>query len=119
MSNTDKEVKIVLSKLLEFIVPEGMSPKERRRLAAQAGISEETLRKNLQRKSLNADTLIRLLLARGVSAKALAAPQQADLSKLSEGEAGWAEFGRKLSEAERTEFVELLKYLRSRWDLLK
>jgi hypothetical protein len=92
-----------------------MRPKERTKLALEAGISGETLRHILKRQSLHADTLIRLLLARGVSVKTITNLPQTDLSKLSEAEVEWLEFGRELTAAEKVEFVALIKYVRAMW----
>jgi hypothetical protein len=96
-----------------------MNAKERRALAEKAGISAETLRTNVRRKSFNADTLMRLLLARGVSAETLSHLPQTDFSKLSKSEVIWLELGRKLNDAEKVQFAELVEYLRVRWDLKK
>ncbi len=52
---------------MEFVVPKGMEPKERAEVAKKAGLSPETLRTMSGRKSVNADTLVRLLIARGVN----------------------------------------------------
>jgi len=117
MRKTDQEVKAVLQKLLDFIVPPGMTANERAQIAAKAGISVNTLRTNLRRKTINADTLIRLLLARGVQAKALTELPQLDTSKLSKGENNWLILGRQLSETERVEFAELVKFVRTRWNV--
>jgi hypothetical protein len=108
-----------MSQLMDFIVPASMSSRERHSLAEKAGISGETLRKNVQRKSFNADTLIRLLLARGVSAETLAQLPQSDLSKLSKGEAIWLELGRRLTDGEKFQYAELIEYFRARWNLKK
>jgi hypothetical protein len=63
--------------------------------------------------------LIRLLLARGVSAETLAQLPQTDFSKLSKGEAIWLELGRKLTEGEKFQYAELIEYFRARWELKK
>lgn len=119
MSKIGQEAEAILKQLIELVVPAGMTPAERRHLALKSGISEETLRTTLKRKSMNADTLLRLLLARGVSAKTLVQLPQTELAKLPKGEAEWLSLGRDLSEEERVEFVGLVKYLRARWKLAK
>jgi len=113
----DARVRIVLEKLMAFIVPEGMSVKDRNDLAQRAGISPETLRKNLQRNSLNADTLIRLLLARGVTTETLTTLPQLNLETISKGEQAWLQFGLEITDRERLEFLELLRYIMLRWEL--
>lgn len=117
MNANDKRVKQTLQKLLGFLIPAGMSPKEREALAKNAGISAETLRTSLKRQSMNADTLIRLLLARGVTTQTLENLPQTDLKSLPPGEAEWLELGRELSEMERKEFSGLIRYLRIKWSL--
>ncbi|GIL18737.1 MAG: hypothetical protein BroJett040_24880 [Oligoflexia bacterium] len=66
---------------------------------------------------MNADTMIRLLLARGVSASTLENLPQTETSKLSRGEIEWNELGRELSEEEKREFASLIRYLLIRWKL--
>ncbi|WP_347359654.1 hypothetical protein [Bdellovibrio sp.] len=61
--------------------------------------------------------MIRLLLARGVSASTLENLPQTETSKLSRGEIEWNELGRELSEEEKREFASLIRYLLIRWKL--
>lgn len=117
MSDLDKEIKVILSKLLDFVAPPGMNAEERRHLAQRAGVSPETLRKTTQRKTLSADTLLRLLIARGVSVKTLVNLPQNDFTKLPPGEADWLQFGREVSDIEKREYVGLLRFLNSKWKL--
>lgn len=119
MDKLERDTKLALRRLLNMLVPKGMKGKERAALAQTAGISPETLRHVLTRQSLSADTLLRLLLVRGVSMKALANLPQTNFEKLSEGEAEWLEYGRELGDAEKIEFVALIKYIRARWGQLK
>jgi hypothetical protein len=119
MRNSDRKIQALLTQLMDFLVPAGMTRKERLILAERAGISGETLRKNIQRKSLNADTLIRLLLARGVSPETLLQLPQSEFSELSKGETVWLELGRKLTDNEKSQYAELIEYIRIRWNLRK
>ena len=119
MSADTKDVQEVLDGLFDLLVPKEITPKERKALAKKAGISEGTLRANIHRKTLNAATLVRLLLARGVSRKTLVDLPQTETSKLSDGEASWIKLGRELSETERIEFSALVGILRSKWRLKK
>ena len=88
-------------------------------MAKAAGISIETLRTTLKRQTMNADTLIRLLLARGVSAQTIENLPQTELDQLSQGEVEWLELGRELNEAEKREFASLVRFLLIKWQLKK
>lgn len=119
MSSVDRRVKQTLQKVLSYIAPKGMNAKERAELAKAAGISVETLRTTLKRQTMNADTLIRLLLARGVSAQTIENLPQTETDQLSQGEVEWLELGRELTEAEKKEFAGLVRYLLIKWQLKK
>lgn len=117
MTAPDRRVKQTLQRVLAFLIPKGMSAKEREALAKAAGISHETLRTSLKRQSMNADTLIRLLLARGVAPQAIENLPQTELKEMPMGEVDWLELGRELSEKEKKEFAGLIRYLRIKWML--
>lgn len=117
MSDMDKRAKQTLSKLLTWLVPSGMTTKERNTLAKNSGISAETLRTTLKRQSMSADTLLRLLLARGVEQQALENLPQTNFKAISSGEAAWIDLGREMSEVERKEFAELIRFLRNKWNI--
>lgn len=117
MASIDKQINQVMQKVLAMVAPKGMTSSERRELAKAAGISHESLRTTLKRKTMNADTLIRLLLARGVSASSIENLPQSEASKLSRGELDWIELGRELSEDEKREFSSLIRYMVGRWKL--
>ncbi|MBS1983232.1 MAG: hypothetical protein JST16_03590 [Bdellovibrionales bacterium] len=117
MSKLDDEVKLILERLLALVVPKGMTTKERRQLAKKAGISDETLRSGIRTRSLRSDTLLRLLRARGVSAKTLATLPQSDPAELNHGDFVWLDYGNQLSEAEKVEYVGLIRFIRSKWKL--
>lgn len=119
MRKIDQEAKYVLHKILCFVAPAAMKASERAQLARAAGINPDTLRHLLKRESLHADTLIRLLLARGVSAKAITNLPQTEFSELKPGEARWIEYGRALTEVEKIEFVEIVDYIRQKWSRLE
>lgn len=117
MINVDKKSKQTLSALLSLIAPKGMTAKERAVLARQAGINPETLRTMLRRQTVNADTLIRLLIARGVSPQTLENLPQTESKQMPPGEVEWLELGRELSETEKKEFAGLIRYLLIKWQL--
>ncbi len=115
MGNVNSNTKLVLSRWMKFLVPASMSTKERRKVAARAGVSDETLRSSIRRQAINGDTLIRLFLARGISVQYLLELQQTERSAMSRGESLWAEVGLELSEVEKAEFAEIVRYLRDRF----
>lgn len=117
MSKLDNEVELILERLLALVVPKGMSAKERRQLARRAGISDETLRAGIRNRSLRSDTLIRLLVARGVSPKTLASLPQSDSAELNRGDFVWLQYGSQLTEDEKVEFVSLIRFIREKWAL--
>lgn len=100
-----------------MLIPPGMSPAERRELAAKAGLNPNSLRVGVHRRSLGADTLIRLMLARGIAARALKQLPQTELDKLSQGETEWLSLGRQMNEKEKVEFAGLVRFMRGRWEL--
>lgn len=117
MKEIDKKAKAALLALFDLVIPEGMTAQERSAVAKQAGINPESLRVMRRRKTVNADTLIRLLLARGVSLQALESLHQTDSKQMLKGELDWQKIGRELSDAERTEFSSLVRMIRAKWRL--
>ena len=115
MGNINNDTKLVLARWIKFLVPEAMTADEKRKTAQRAGISHETLRKSVQRRSLNSDTLIRLSLARGISVRSLLDLPQTERSAMSKGEVIWADIGVELSEEEKVEFAEIVRFLRDRF----
>ncbi len=115
----DKQVKFIIESLMEFAVPKGMEPKERAGVAKKAGLSPETLRTMSGRKSVNADTLVRLLIARGVNPKLLLNLPYLETPQVDGSELEWIKFGQKMKSQEKVEFVRLAKFLRVRWGLIK
>ena len=116
---SDKKVRTILEELMEFIVPRGMSPRQRAELARRAGLDPETLRTMARRKSVHADTLIRLLLARGVAPRSISLLPQTHEENMEESEMEWILFGQKLTSLERSEFLRLMEFLQRRWGLKK
>ncbi|MBS1983259.1 MAG: hypothetical protein JST16_03730 [Bdellovibrionales bacterium] len=117
MAKLDDDVELILERLLKLVVPVGMGTRERRQLAKKAGISDETLRAGIRNRSLRSDTLIRLLVARGVSPKTLASLSQSDAGQLNRGDFVWLEYGNHLTEQEKVEFVSLIRFMKDKWEL--
>jgi hypothetical protein len=119
MISIDHESKRVIRRLVNLLVPPGLKANERRTLAKAAKLSDETLRQLRSRQSFSFETFVRLALARGVPAETLTNLTQTETDRLSEGEAQWLEYGRELNEMEKIQFVELIKFVRNRWERLK
>ena len=117
MSKIDKDVEKLRDQLLTRLIPEHWTPAERKAFAKRAGISDETIRTIIRRRNLNADTLLRLLLAKGVDFDAILNFPQKNLSKatLTQGEKSWFKIGSELSEDELVEYSSLVEYVKSRF----
>lgn len=117
MKRIDSEAKAALAELLDILVPASMTPAERKTLAAKAGLNPNSLRVGIHRRSLGADTLIRLMLARGISSRSIKQLPQTELAQLSKGEGEWLSLGRQLTDDERVEFSGLVRFMLARWEL--
>ena len=79
LKKVDKEVQTANDELFANILPKEtdpktkkktlLNPKIRKKISQEGGISEETLRTARQRGSMNVDTLLRILYARGADLK--------------------------------------------------
>ena len=115
----DKKTQDVIEKWVNFLAPEGMTPKENATLAKLAGLSSDTvsrLRKRTKR-SINTDTLIRLFLARGITKEQLLDFERNPKSKIDQSELAWNRFGRKLKKNQRIQFIKLIEFLMKQWEL--
>ncbi len=112
MSTLDQNVEKVLHEWADRVVPKDMPIPEIRSFAQNAKLNLETLKNVRKRKSYQADTIVRALLASGVELKPLLnLPINPKLSLLPK-EKEWIQYGRTLSEKERVEFIELLKHVK-------
>lgn len=118
-TNMDKQVKLVLDSLIAFAAPKGFSPTERAKIAKKAGLSPATLRAMSWRRTVNADSLIRLLIARGMSAQSLSNLPQTEFSPVKESEIQWFKIGQELTSEKKMAFIQLIKFLQNQWDLKK
>ena len=118
MSNKkiDREVNEAIEELMRNILPKEIEIKTRKHLAKKSGLSDETLRTVQRRKNLNIDTFFRILYGRGVSLKELTRSiKTKKFSMLLENEAELIRFGMKLKEEDRGRYLDLLKFIHSRW----
>ena len=92
-----------------------MKSKELTKLAKAAKLSPETIRQLRRRKSLTAQTLVRLLLAIGVKAKDITNLPQKQTASLSHAKIEWNKFGSTLTESEIKEFLSFFKHVKKNW----
>jgi len=119
MRSIDHEAIAITKKVLNLLLPPGIKATERRELARRANLVDDTLRHLRTRQSFSFETYVRLALARGIAPATLTDLKQTETEHLSEGEVRWLEYGCELNDAERTEFVEMIKFIRARWGKLK
>lgn len=121
MAKIDSDAEKVFNDWLDFLIPEEMTVKELEKIAKKSKLSYEALRKlkNRSRRGMSTETLIRLAIARGISANALiSALIKADQQKnCDQSEIDWINFGRNLSPKKRVDFLEFIKYMRSLWKI--
>ena len=113
MDKFDRKIRDIQSKMISLLIPEDFGITQKA-LAQQAGVSYETLRSAKKRQNLTTNTLIRLLLARGVPEGAILSLPNATENK-SRGEIDWANLGSELTEEERLQFVKHVRYMKSNW----
>ena len=77
------EVDYILAELIKQLVPHH-AQKELERVSKMTALSKSTLRMAQKRKSINADTLIKLFLAHGVSPEVLLNLPRKNISQVSE-----------------------------------
>ena len=122
----DKEVRAATDTLFANILPKDIDPKTkkktllhpktRQKISKESGISDQTLRTARQRGSMNVDTLLRILYARGADLKKfVASVKTKKFDPLLPNEAEWLRFGMKLSEKDRGVYLDLVKCLEERW----
>ncbi len=93
-----------------------LDPKTRKKIAQEGAISDETLRTARRRGSMNLDTFLRILYARGVNLKKFVNNVRTNkFSPLLPKEAEWLKFGMKLNEKSRGQYLDLLNFLEDRW----
>ena len=122
----DKAVGVAIGELFANILPReidsktnrrtSLNAKIRRKISQEGGISEQTLRTAQQRGSMNVDTLLRILYARGVDLKKFVSNVRTEkFTPLLPKEAAWVRFGMKLKEKDREQYLDLLNFLEERW----
>ena len=109
-----KIVNKILHKLLEQLV---QKDKNIAKLSKATKLSETALRNLESRKSINADSLIKLLLANGVSEDLLTNLPRNKPSQVSETLTNWHKIGLSLNDKQREKIGSFIKILKSDWQL--
>ena len=109
-----KTIDKILGNLVEQLVPKGSNIAQ---LSKATKLSESALRNLRNRKSISADTLLKLLLAHGVSSDLLTNLPRNKPSKISKTLTDWNKIGLSLSDREREKLGGFVKTLKSDWRL--
>lgn len=115
----NKQVKDILIQLVEILAPEDMPKGEVAKLRKATGLGESTIRTARKRERISADTLMRLLLAHGVDAKDIVNLPRKKPSKICPTMTEWNKLGSKLTEKERSAYLELVEWNRKRFTTTK
>lgn len=110
-----KKVDEILAQLIGQLIPDRIPRGELERICRATKLSQSTLRMARLRQSVSADTLVKLLLAHGVSPSALRNLPRNRPSKLSETLTQWNKIGLNLSEQEREKLGKFVKALVAEW----
>jgi len=116
MKKIDKDISMAWDGLWEFLLPKGMTPKERNDLARKAGLKPESVRLAARRRSMNAETLLRLLIAKGVAPSVFCNFPVAE-SKMPKEDRLWQQLGRSLPNEKKREYATLIEWIESRWEI--
>lgn len=111
----DSDVKLVLESWLDFAL-ESAAKGEGEELAQKANLNPNTVRQIKSRKSCSAESIIRLLLAKGVSPQLLSniySTERAQNKSLQD----WNQLGSSLSKSDRDQFIKLIKYMKKEWEI--
>ena len=110
------EVDYILAELIKQLVPH-QAPKELDRVSKITTLSKSTLRMAQERKSINADTLLKLFLAHGVSPEVLLNLPRKNLSRVSESLSTWNYIGMNLGDKERDRLGKFIQMLVRDWKI--
>lgn len=116
-SRMQREVDSILAKLIAQLIPEENKDKDLDQICKITKLSKSTLRMAHMRKSISADTLIKLLLVNGVSKDLLLNLPRNKPIKFSPSSTLWNKIGLSLGEKERGKLGEIVKTISSEWKL--
>jgi len=111
------QAKRVLHAWIKEYLPKDMPFGDVQRLAKAAQLSPGTLRQIRNRGSVSAETIISVMLAKGVSEEDLINIQPSGEVKFSKSLAEWNRIGNSISEQQREQVLKLINFLLSEWTL--
>lgn len=107
----------VLSAWIKEYFPKDMGFGDVQRVAQAAQLSTSTIRQIRNRGSVNAETMLSVMLAMGVSEEDLINIKPTVDPKFSKSLAEWNRFGSSISEKQREQILKLAHFLLSEWKL--
>jgi hypothetical protein len=107
--------KKVINAWIRDFLPKEMAFGEVEKLARAAQISPGTIRQIRNRESMSAETIVSIMLARGVSEDDLINIPQRGEAKFSKSLSDWNHLGNSLSEKQREQIVKLANFLLADW----
>lgn len=111
------QAKRVVSSWIRDFLPKDMAFGDVQKLAKAAQISPSTIRQVRSRESVSADTIVSVMLARGVSEDDLMSLPQRGEVKYSKSLGDWNRLGNKLSDKQREQIIKLVNFLFAEWKL--
>lgn len=111
------QAKRVLAAWIKTYIPKDTPFGELKALAKAAQISPATIQKIRQRESVGAETILSILLAKGVLEEDLTGLTQKGDVKYSKSLSEWNRLGNSLSEHQREQILKLVSFLLSDWKL--
>ena len=112
-----KTVNKILVELIEQLIPKRAAKGELGKICNATSLSQSTLRMARLRESISADTLVKLLLAHGVSPETLTNLPCSKPSKICKSLTYWKKVGLNLNEKEREKLGKFIKNLKTEWKL--
>ncbi|MBX3034502.1 MAG: hypothetical protein KF865_11310 [Bdellovibrionaceae bacterium] len=111
------QAKRVLNAWIKDYLPKDMPFGDVQRLAKAAQLSPGTLRQIRNRGSVSAETILSVMLARGVSEDDLINIKPSAEVKFSKSLTEWNRLGSSISEKQREQLLKLVHFLLSDWTL--
>lgn len=111
------KAKNVVNAWIKNFIPEDMPFGEIEKLSKAAQISSSTIRQIRSRGSVSAETILSIMIARGVSEDDLANIAQTEDAKFSKSLSEWNQLGNVLSDKQRQQLIKLAKFLLNDWKI--
>ncbi len=112
-----RKVDRILAKLIDQLIPKRILRGDIDKFCKATRLGKTTLRGARSRQGIYADTLIKLLLAHGVSEELLTNLPRTKTSKISKTLTEWNKVGLSLSDKERENFMRFIEMVKTEWKL--